>query len=112
MLILVLGLKALGCSIIDLTCSSPNLVESIENWSVFGNVETLSDHQYIKFTINRLGSKVKRKRLSNKRWNFKKVNEELFVVTLEFLADTYTQEDIEQEPKKYTDWLMEVIKSA
>lgn len=102
-----------GCSIVDLSWSSVSLLERIENWSVLEDVETLSDHQYVEFTINGLTSRTWKSKAANlKRWNFKKLDDELFSETLELLTSASIPENLNHEPEKYVEWLMEVMKSA
>lgn len=102
-----------GCSVIDLTWASPCLLERVKNWSVLENTETLSDHQYLEFSLKSskhrsVQSKVK----LQKRWNFNKLDCELFCEILEFLASMEIPDNIGQEPEKYTRWLMDLMKSA
>lgn len=100
-----------GSSIVDLSWSSPDLVSRIVNWSVLEEVETLSDHVYIEIKINSLDTKTSKVRTSN-RWNFMKLETELFLETLEMLANAKKPENLEQEPEKYVNWLTEIMTSA
>lgn len=102
-----------GCSVIDLTWASPSLPERVENWSVLENTETLSDHQYLEFVLKGSKQRFFRSRAyMQKRWNFAKLECELFCETLEFLAGMEIPDNLVQEPEKYTGWLMDVMKSA
>lgn len=40
-----------GGSIVDVTFATPVMARRIQNWRVITNVETLSDHRYIKFSV-------------------------------------------------------------
>jgi len=97
---------------VDLSWASPCLVDSVDKWSVLGNVESLSDHQYIQVVL-RTPSSFKRSRISTlKRWNFKKLDCELFTEALEFLADAKMPDDLEFDPERYVSWLMSIMKNA
>lgn len=83
------------------------------NWSVLVDVEILSDHQYIEFTINGLRTRINGSNNSiHKRWNFKKLDYELFSETLGFLTNVNIPEELVQDPEKYAEWLVNIINSA
>lgn len=70
-----------GCSIIDLTWSMADICTKIIDWKVLDAL-TLSDHQYIYFTINKGDTITNRKRYV--RWKHKKMDEEAFQEVLEW----------------------------
>jgi len=47
-----------------------------------------------------------------RRWNFKKLDEELFVETLEFLINAEVPPTIETEPEEYAKWIHDIMASA
>lgn len=98
-----------GKSVIDLTWVTPNLLCSIQNWSVREDLESLSDHLYIDMEIS-LGSN-ERQTVNKSRWNFQKMDKKLFVTALEFLATSRPEENA-QFPDRYTKWLMGLVKDA
>lgn len=85
-----------GSSIVDLSWSSPSLLDRIVSWLVLEDVETLSDHQYVEVIINSLNMQAK-KTSNSKRWNFKKLDVELFSETLELLANASIPENLPDE---------------
>lgn len=102
-----------GCSIIDLTWTTPNLLDRLANWIVLEEAKTLSDHQYVEFTIRDVDSRnYNNQKNKQKRWNFVKLDCDLFVEILEFLTNTSLPDNMELEPESYADWLMQIMKSA
>jgi len=96
-----------GRSVIDLTWVTPNFMSSIQNWSVREDLESLSDHLYIDIEIS-LGSN-KGQTTNKSRWNFQRMDKELFVTTLEFLSTSKPAENA-QFPDRYTNWLMGLMR--
>lgn len=70
-----------GCSIIDLTWSSPDLTRFIREWKV-DDVESLSDHPYISFGLFSEELSVKTSRSLQRMWNSKKFDADLFTAGL------------------------------
>lgn len=66
-----------GTSFIDLTWVSPGLANRVQGWVVLRDVETFSNHQYIRFDLNR---GVVRNRSQEKylRWRWDKLDKDLF----------------------------------
>lgn len=65
-----------GSSVIDLTWVSPGLLNRVGNWRVRNDLESLSDHRYISFS---LASRVSppRKKIHGPRWNWRKLDEDM-----------------------------------
>lgn len=70
-----------GRSIIDLTWSSPGLITRVHDWMVMVEKESLSDHLYVSFNIA-TDKYIFNKRTSNKKWNTKKLNVDLFQASI------------------------------
>lgn len=101
-------IRSQGSSIVDLTWASYGLLARISNWRVREDIEPLSDHLYINFEI--LDENRNYDLSTNKRWNFKKMDTELFVSSLEFLAETPISEDTLQSPELYSRWISKIMK--
>ncbi|GAB1869618.1 Reverse transcriptase [Camponotus japonicus] len=101
-----------GCSIIDLSWASSCLMNRVKNWSVLDDVETLSDHQYIEIILKKLHSNKRSKTPKVHRWNFRKLDEELFGEVLEFLLGAELPVNIENDPDEYADWIRKIMTSA
>lgn len=75
------------------------------------DVESFSDHQYIEIL---LWNPVKDKKIvsSKLRWNFRKLDDELFLQVLEFLANSEAPDECGTDPAKYAAWISEIMRSA
>jgi len=75
------------------------------------DVESFSDHQYIEIL---LWNPVKDKKIvsSKLRWNFRKLDDELFLQVLEFLANSEASDECGTDPAKYAAWISEIMRSA
>lgn len=72
-------------SILDLTIASPRLARRIRDWGVLDEV-TLSDHQYIEFTVSEDGPKRGSSRSSGRKrpsWNIRRLDVERLKESLE-----------------------------
>jgi len=70
-----------GSSVVDLTWVSPGLVGRVVDWRVRVDFESLSDHQYISFSI--LNQPMPpRGRVYSPRWNLKKLDRELLLESI------------------------------
>lgn len=88
------------------------MLERIENWSVLEQ-ETLSDHQYVEIALKESSQRISRNRIpTQKRWNFVKLDCELFAEVIEFLTSANILENSAQEPEMYADWFMKIMNSA
>lgn len=103
-----------GSSVVDLTWISPVLIGRVVKWSVRGDLESLSDHLYVEFGIEIAHRKKEKndKCFNNRRWNFKKMDQELFTSSLEFLANVELAVDIARTPELYSAWLIRIMKDA
>lgn len=71
-----------GGSIVDVSFASPNLVRRVNGWEVMAEVETLSDHRYIRFEVSSMPlppSRLDRPNVSrdSPRWALKRLNPDL-----------------------------------
>lgn len=71
-----------GSSIVDLTWASPDLVPYIRNWQVEEEVESLSDHLYITFSIHSGGFSTPINRSLSRMWSYKDLNRDFFYAVL------------------------------
>lgn len=95
----------------DLTWVTSNLMECVYKWSVLQNVETFSDHQYIEILL-RNPAKFKKNNSFKHRWNFKKLDEELFEQVLEFLLNAEKPVECGTSIERYAAWIGEIMHSA
>ena len=70
-----------GTSVLDLTFSTSNITQQIENWAVDYDNATGSDHELIKFDIRMNDHKLAMNSTIDK-YNYKKANWEKFKTTL------------------------------
>lgn len=101
-----------GSSIIDLSWASPCLMNRVKNWSVLDEVETLSDHQYIEIILEKPHTDKRSKAPKAHRWNFRKLDEELFGEVLNFLLSAELPVNTGNDPDEYADWIRKIMTSA
>ncbi|KMQ88867.1 reverse transcriptase [Lasius niger] len=85
-----------GQSIIDLTWSTADINNLIENWRVANEIETLSDHEYILITIghgNRVETTYSRRRPKYPRWKWKNFDLDKFRAALIWSCSVSLNED-------------------
>ncbi|XP_025262754.1 uncharacterized protein LOC112637374, partial [Camponotus floridanus] len=99
-----------GSSVVDLTWASSGIFERISNWRVREDLESLSDHLYVNFEV--LDKNKSYELPTNKRWNFKKMDVESFVNSLEFLATTQVSEETLRSPELYSKWITKIMKDS
>lgn len=86
-----------GNSIIDLTWATPQIANRIENWKVEGNETSLSDHNYITFSVS-LGKHIGKLCVAANaypRWKFDTMDEEMFEETIEWNCSNYNINETE-----------------
>ncbi|XP_072759886.1 uncharacterized protein [Anoplolepis gracilipes] len=101
-----------GVSIIDLTWVTPGLLGRVENWRVCSKIESLSDHQYVFFTVHQQpvrnqNPEVKR----NNRWKWDKLDNDRFQVALIWSAADEPPED-RNGPETAAEWLSRSLVDA
>lgn len=103
-----------GNSIVDLTWCSSHAVNLIGGWSVLESVETLSDHVHIYFTLGSLArdESAARGRPAERRWNFKRMDEDLFQQTIAFSMSSAVDEAALEDVNVYERWLAEIVEEA
>lgn len=99
-----------GCSVVDLTWASFGILERISNWRVREDLESLSEHLYINFEV--LDENKSCDLSVSKRWNFKKMDVELFADSLEFLATAQILEDTLRSPELYSKWITKIMRDS
>jgi len=100
-----------GSSIVDLTFVSHVIIDCIGNWRIREDLESLSDHLYINFEIIQANNKKKNPDPShNRRWNFRKMDVELFVSSLEFAATVQLSEYLFQSAESYSKWILKIMR--
>lgn len=80
-----------GSSVIDITLASPLISRIITNWKVLLEYESLSDHRYISFDLDRPALQFTRARRSLPRWLIKSIDDELFRESLEWACSNRSQ---------------------
>lgn len=94
-----------GSSIVDLTWASPELVTDVHDWRVRTDLESLSDHQYVMFSVGGgTGSYVPRGP-TPKRWNLKKLDEDMFQWAITWHCSTGPSEETVSSASKYSEWV-------
>lgn len=68
------------------------------------DLESLSDHLYVDFSVSVKYNKSNPG--TNKRWNYKKMDTELLINSLEFLASTDLSEEIIRSPEQIISWMV------
>ncbi|XP_071581984.1 uncharacterized protein [Temnothorax nylanderi] len=95
--------SAQGSSIIDLTWASPGLLGRIRNWAVRDEMESLSDHAYITFTISDSPTVNTIPRRAP-RWNFRRMDTDIYQASIEWTCAITPNNDeylIDFKPDKW-----------
>ncbi|XP_070162482.1 uncharacterized protein [Polyergus mexicanus] len=71
-----------GSSIVDLTWVSPDLFPSIGDWCVRDELESLSDHLYISFSVGTSRPNTLVNKTILRKWNIKRFDRDLFMAVL------------------------------
>jgi len=74
--------KPQGCSVIDLTWSTLDILGNVSDWRVRQDVETLSDHEYITMCLNSRWENEASGNTVRPRWNWRTLNEDIFHAAL------------------------------
>lgn len=99
-----------GHSIVDITWSSPSLIDHLGAWRVLGDVETLSDHLYV-FMCFEISNVTPFRDTPGARWNFKKLDASLFMENLEWNL----QSSVIADPDSVVDmvrWMDKIIREV
>jgi len=79
---------------------------------VLENIESLCDHQYIEVAL-KCSNSYRNNKLSNiKRWNFKRLDAELYIEALEFLVSAKNPDVCFIEPEEYANWITKIVSNA
>jgi len=76
------------------------------------HIDSLSDHQYIEIALRNPSLFRRSKVPTQRRWNLKKLDSDLFREALEFLADTEIPDNLEHDPEKHVSWLADLMRNA
>ncbi|XP_025271322.1 uncharacterized protein LOC112639962 [Camponotus floridanus] len=82
-------------SIVDLTWATPKILGRIEKWTVEDTVLSLSDHNYITYSIN-IGKRTSIPVVptsTSRRWKTDNMDEELFEEAIEWSCHSYISQD-------------------
>lgn len=102
-----------GSSVMDLTWVSPGLAGRVCDWVVRGDLESLSDYLYIEFSIETSVKRASaRSGASGVRWNFKKIDGDLFANMLDFILASAITAEMPRDPNLYAKWLMSAVRDA
>lgn len=98
-------------SVVDLTWVSPDLLYLVREWYVRNEMESLSDHLYISFSVcsDRLGPPPNR--MACRRWNAKKFDADLFQAILNWRGLGPPIED-HQNVQRMAKWLDRIMEEA
>lgn len=102
-----------GDSVIDLTWATPQIARSIESWKVEISELSLSDHNYITFSINtnrRLNKASTILKNIYPRWKFESMDQELFKEIIEWNCSTFNID--ESGIARDVDWIRETMTEA
>lgn len=100
-----------GNSIIDLTWMSPRAVGMIDGWTVREDLETMSDHKYIVFTI---GTPLMRpsNNGSLRRWDLSKMDKIAFSLSLEWACYSELTEEDNLPARESVLWIDKIMVEA
>ncbi|KMQ88002.1 reverse transcriptase [Lasius niger] len=108
-----ISVRPQGNSIVDLTWATPSVIVSIVGWTVREDLETLSDHVYISFSV---GVRSLRPFKNNcdvgRRWILSKMEKKAFDLSLEWACSSETLKDDDLSAGDYSTWMDEVMKKA
>jgi len=72
-----------GSSVIDLTWVSPSFVGRVSNWRIREEIESLSDHRYISYSVD-YGTVPSRGRIHGPCWNTRKLDGEMLLDSIKW----------------------------
>lgn len=97
----------------DLTWAIPSVIGSIDGWMVREDLETLSDHVYISFSVGvRSLRPFRNNRDVGRRWNLSKMDKEAFDLSLEWACSSETLEDDDLSARDFSIWMDEAMEEA
>lgn len=100
-----------GSSVVDLSWASAGILGSVREWSVFETAESLSDHLYIGIAV--AGSNVTREVIvHNTRWNFAKLDPDLFISAIDWLAGAGDLPVDSRDPEAFASWIVDIVSQA
>ncbi|XP_029154778.1 uncharacterized protein LOC114939856 [Nylanderia fulva] len=102
-----------GESIVDLTWASPSALTRLKNWRVMDDAISLSDHQYIAMVFVSQSSSNEKVKVG-KRWNFAKIDKELFTEAVEFTIQYGPEitDEYNDSPDEYAFWITRIVTEA
>ncbi|XP_070162497.1 uncharacterized protein [Polyergus mexicanus] len=100
-----------GSSIVDLTWVSPDILAKIRDWRVRDDLESLSDHQYISYSVHTDRPSAPLNRTASRKWNIKRFDKDLFLADLTWRGHGPGAED-RQDVQRMTNWLDRVMEEA
>lgn len=102
-----------GGSIVDITLASPAIARSVRGWRVLEDVETLSDHRYIRFDVSTspdTPSRPRRYAPTTPRWSLKSLDRELLeeaAIVQAWFSPPPTDDPVEVEAE--AEWFREAM---
>lgn len=95
-------LREQGNSIVDITLGSPEVVRLVMDWKVDDGTESLSDHKYIRFCPRKkMISHGDRALACFPRWNFKKIDKDIFNALYTRLWPAFREKDTINDDVKH-----------
>lgn len=102
-----------GSSVVDLTWATPSVIGSIDGWTVREDLETLSDHIYISFSVGVRSLRPSRSTCEvGRRWNLSKMDKEAFDLSLEWACSDETLEEEDLSACDFSTWMDVTMKEA
>ncbi|KMQ92618.1 reverse transcriptase [Lasius niger] len=101
-----------GSSIIDLTWVSPRVIELVDDWMVREDLETLSDHSYITFSVGFPSVRSTSGGGTGRRWNLSKIDMAAFDLSLTWACYDDSLGEDAFSAKDFAHWLDDTIGEA
>ncbi|KMQ90130.1 reverse transcriptase [Lasius niger] len=101
-----------GSSIINLTWVSPRAIGLVDDWSVREDVETLSDHSYITFSVGFPLVRSTSGGRTGRRWNLSKMDMTAFDLSLTWACYDDSLGEDAFSVKDFAQWLDDTIEEA
>lgn len=100
-----------GSSIVDLTWTSPDLVQLVRDWRVREDLESLSDHLYISYSIHTDRPSLPLNRITFRKWNGKRFDRDFFLAVMVWRGIGPKVED-RDNVERITIWLDQTMEEA
>jgi len=99
-----------GSSVVDLTWGTTGIVNVVSGWRVMSEIETLSDHGYVSFALNRVVAPSRDSLLLG--WNWKKMDPDKFQAALIWSNASCELSLDNSSPDEYAEWVARSLRGA